>query len=249
MKDNWKPYLCRVNDKLASILVNLALRDVAPVMSKPWLLWVWVYFKSPRPDGLSDGGEAPTLYEIEDALSSGISGKCSAILCGRITTQGRREFYFYGETEEGFEADVGDVLAGFKGYRFDTGKQQDRTWNHYQTVLYPTPEHLQRILKRDLLDVLSEKGDICTVPREVQHWIYFRSESLRAQFLKAVNNTRFRIVSPGLSAEGERPFGAVVARTQAIQHDLIDTTVIELLQLAQRFDGEYDGWETPIVTQ
>ena len=69
MTDNWTPDLCKVNDKLASILVNLGLRDSVPITSKPWLLWVWVYFQSPRPDGLSDSEEAPILYEIEDALT------------------------------------------------------------------------------------------------------------------------------------------------------------------------------------
>ena len=70
----WKPYLCRVNHKPASILVNLDLRDTAPIPSKPWLLWTWVYFQSPRSDGLSSGSEAPALYEIEDALYAKVSG-------------------------------------------------------------------------------------------------------------------------------------------------------------------------------
>lgn len=228
MEDNWKSYLCRVNDKLASILVNLALRDVAPVLSKRWLLWTWVYFKSPRPDGLSDGGEAPTLYKIEDALTSRVSGKCGAILSGRITTQGRREFYYYGETAEGFEGAVRDALADFKGYRFDMGEQKDETWDQYLTVLYPSPEDLQRILNRDLLDVLSEKGDVLTVPREVQHWMYFRSKSARALFLEEAANAGFRIVSPELPAEGELPFGVSVARTQSVEQNGVDKTVIEL---------------------
>jgi len=68
MGDNWKPYLCNVNGKIASIFVNLGLQNEAPLASKPWLLWTWVYFKTPRPDGLSESKEAPTLFNIEDAL-------------------------------------------------------------------------------------------------------------------------------------------------------------------------------------
>jgi len=29
---------------------------------------------------------------------------------------------------------------------------------------------------------------------------------------------------------------------------LTNRTVIELLNLSRRFDGDYDGWETPVVT-
>jgi len=93
MTENWKPYLCKVNEKLASIFVNLGLRGEAPILSKPWLLWAWVYFQNPRADGLSDSKEAPVLYKIEDALNLSVSRACQAIPCGRITTAARREFF------------------------------------------------------------------------------------------------------------------------------------------------------------
>jgi hypothetical protein len=78
MSDNWKPYLCNVNEKLASIFVNPGLRGEAPILSKPWLLRTWVYFQTPRADGLSDSKEAPTFYKIEDALDLCVSRACQA---------------------------------------------------------------------------------------------------------------------------------------------------------------------------
>ena len=132
--NNWKPYFCNVNSKLASILVNLGLRDSVPIRTKPWLLWTWVYFQSPRPDGLSDNKEAPTLFEIEDALTACVSKACQAMLCGRITTEGRREFYFYGETKDGFRRAVETGLSRFEGYKFDLGEQKDPLWEQYLKV-------------------------------------------------------------------------------------------------------------------
>jgi hypothetical protein len=99
MGDDGTSYFSNVNDQLASIFVNLGLLvGDAPIASKPWLLGVWVYLLSPRPDGLSASGEAPTLFMIEEALHALIGRNCHAIPCGRFTTEGRREFYFYGET-------------------------------------------------------------------------------------------------------------------------------------------------------
>ncbi len=247
MTENWKPYLCNVNDKLASILVDLGLREIAPISSKPWLLWTWVYFKSPRADGLSDGKEAPTLYKIEDALALCVERACKAIPCGRITTEGRREFYFYGETKEGFHKAVEAALTGFQ-YRFSAGHQEDPLWEEYLNVLYPSPENLQRISNMDLLDVLKAKGDVLTVAREVQHWMYFDSERSRSLFRDAVAVAGFRIVSES-DSQAELPYGISVARTQSIDQRSIDHTVMELWNLSRRFDGEYDGWETPIITQ
>jgi len=248
MTEKWKSYLCNVNGKIASIFVNLGLRESVPIGSKPWLLWTWVHFQSPRADGLSDSKEAPTLYKIEDALNLWVARACTAIPCGRITTEGRREFYFYGETKDGFRNAVGQALTGFDGYRFDAGEQEDSLWEQYLNVLYPSREDLQRIANMDLLDVLVEKGDVLTVAREVQHWIYFRSEPARALFRDAATAAGFGFVSES-SSKGELPFGIVVARTQSIEQNSIDRTVIELLNLSRRFDGDYDGWETPIVAQ
>jgi hypothetical protein len=185
MTENWKPYLCNVNSKLASIFVNLGLREAVPIASKPWLLWTWVYLQSPRADGLSDSKEAPTLYKIEDALDSRVSRACPAIPCGRITTQGRREFHFHGETKNDFREAVEAALIGVEGYSFDVAQQEDSLWEQYLNVLYPSPENFQRIANMDLLDVLVEKGDVLTVAREVQHWMYFRSEPCRALFRDA----------------------------------------------------------------
>jgi uncharacterized protein (TIGR01619 family) len=248
MAENWKPYLCNVNGKIASIFVNLGLQDSAPIASKPWLLWTSVYFQTPRPDGLSDRKEAPTLYKIEDALNSCVSRACRAVPCGRITTEGRREFYFYGETKDGFSLAVEAAVKSFEGYKWDLGDEEDPQWDQYFDVLYPSPEDLQRIANMDLLDVLVQRGDVLSVAREVRHWLYFPSESSRALFRDAAVAVGYQMVSES-SAKRDLPFGIEVTRTQSIEQHLIDATVIELLHLSQRFDGEYDGWETPVITQ
>jgi len=248
MTDNWKSYLCNVNDTLASVRVNLGLRNEIPIMSKPWLLWLWVYFQSPRLDGLSDSSEAPILFEIEDALELQIARNCGGIPCGIITTEGRREFYYYAKNNEGFGEAVSETLTTFKGYKFDMGEQEDSAWKQYLDVLYPSPEKLQRISNRDLLDVLVDKGDVLSVVRRVCHWIYFPSEECRTAFKRAAIAANFAIISKSQSKR-DLPFEIVVARSQPVNQEIMDVTVVELFRLALQFGGEYDGWETPIITQ
>jgi hypothetical protein len=67
-------------------------------------------------------------------------------------------------------------------------------------------------------------------------------------FRDAAAAAGFRFVSES-SSRGQLPFGIVVARTQSIEQNSIDRTVIELLNLSRSFDGDYDGWETPILAQ
>jgi uncharacterized protein (TIGR01619 family) len=248
MTENWRSYFCNVNDSLASIFVNLGLRNDVPILSKPWLLWVWVYFRSHRPDGLSDGNEAPEIFRIEDAITLELSRSCGTILSGRVTTEGRRELYFYGETRTGFSKVVAKEMSDFEGYKFDIGEQEDALWEQYLNVLYPSAEDLERIKNRDLLDVLEQKGDVLTAARDVEHWMYFASEASRASFRKAAVEAGFRIASES-QLESRLQFGISVVRTQAVEQALIDATVIELLHLTRQFQGEYDGWETPLITQ
>src|SRR5580704_14916261 len=109
MPEGWKSYLCTVDDALASIALDLDLREQVPDPSKPELLWVWVYFNSPRPDGLSSKEEFDKLIAIEQEITKRLERDYSAISSGRITTSGRREFYYYGPHSAGFEATIAEV--------------------------------------------------------------------------------------------------------------------------------------------
>jgi hypothetical protein len=109
-----------------------------------------VYLNNPRRDGLSDGIELDTLIRIEENLCERLLTSCGAVLAGCITTEGRREFYFYGEHRKPFEAAVNNALVDFEGYRFDTGAQEDSNWNQYTNVLYPSDSDLRRMKIRDV---------------------------------------------------------------------------------------------------
>jgi len=145
VSSNWKSYFCNVNAELASIALDLALRNVLSVPDKPWLLWVWVYLKSPRPDGLSDQSEFDTICAIEDELAKQIGELCAGIYAGRITTQGRRELYFYGATRDQFKKAVKTAMARFPAYKYDFDSQHEPDWNQYLNVLWPSEESQQRM--------------------------------------------------------------------------------------------------------
>ncbi len=139
-------------------------------------------------------------------------------------------------------------MSHFPGYRFSAGDQPDPGWGQYISVLYPSPENLERIANMDLLEELVKKGDVLTLPRRVQHWMSFRSEQSRALFREAAAGVGYGIVKETQS-DGEFAFGITVTRTQPIEQRLIDDTVIELVRLCRSFNGDYEGWETPVVTR
>src|ERR1700743_729998 len=118
MPDTWDYYLCDLNDAAASIYLNLGLAETAPDREKPNLLWIWVEMKWPADNGLSTDSEFDTLCEIENRMTATIKDKFEAVYCGRITTDGRREFYFYAARSDQLQQAVEEALAKFKGYEF-----------------------------------------------------------------------------------------------------------------------------------
>ena len=218
MEPHWASYFCNVNGKLASIFLDLGLRSTLPDQGRPWLLWVWVYFKQPRTDGLSSSEEFPTLCKIEDKLNLAMTQRCGASLAGRTTTNGRREFYYYGPRVDGFEAALAEIGDEFNEYDFESGTQHDPQWNQYLNVLFPNTDDLQKIANREVLDLMAREGDQPELAREVMHWSYFSSEIARADFKEAISKKGYRIDSESYYDKGENPFDCASPRFRIWQH-------------------------------
>ena len=247
MLRGWNSYFCNVNDKLASIFLNLDLRETAPDASRPWLLWIWVYFQHPRPDGLSSREEFDTLSALEDKLTGVVEQHCRATMSGRITTDGRREFYFYGSNPDAFEQVVTKSMALFEGYEFDFDKQEDPGWNQYLNVLYPSEEDIERIKNREVLEALERSGDKLESPRDILHWAYFKTKKERSDFWNLAKALGYRLDSKSEFREMDNPYGICVGKKQDIASDALDEAVIDLFRAAKQANGEYDGWESPVV--
>jgi uncharacterized protein (TIGR01619 family) len=249
MREDWNSYFCNVNDVLASIFLNLDLRESAPDKSKPNLLWVWVDMRWPREDGLSSSSEFDVLCAIEDKLTDTMLGALDAVFCGRITTAGRREFYFYGPRSENLRAVVEGALGQFPEYEVDCGSKADPEWEQYLNVLYPSEEDRQRMENRKVLDVLEKNGDALKSPRDIWHWIYFCTETDRNEFRDAVVRLQYRTELRDRRVGKDFPFGLCVVRFQSIDASEVDDAVIELYRLSKKHRGDYDGWETQVISQ
>lgn len=195
MPEEWDFYFCHVNGEPASIAVDLGIHASAPDSSRPHLLWVWLYFKTPRPDGLSDRSEFDAPIDVEGKITDILSQRFDALLSGRITTAGRREFYYYGSRAAGLEAALRGASNEFLSYKFDCGSKHDPEWTQYLDLLYPSEEQLECMKNRSVLDVLEKKGDRLRSPRDVSHWISFNSSADRQAFWTAAQALQYRLVS------------------------------------------------------
>src|SRR5215831_17958027 len=245
---DWDFYFARINDAVSSIFLDLGVHADAPVEKRPWLLWVWVQLKSPKPDGLASSEETPALNALGEALDSTIAATCGAQLVGRVTGSGRREFYFYAAEPGELGTAVASVLGNFPDYQHQGGHESGSTfqpdWDQYFS-LYPSEANLERMHNRRLLETLAAEGDVHETPRKVEHWFAFSDDETRAACRDTLAAIEFMIEEESQDEDegAELPYALVVSRTDSIDSHTINGITIELARLAREHGGRYDGWQ------
>lgn len=229
--------------------MDLGLKAIAPIKNKGNIFWVSILMNTPKENGLSSNEESENLWEIEDQLTTSINSKHDVVYVGRLTNNGTRDFYFYFGNEIAMDKTVWDIMVKFPGYQYDVGIKENDHWDSYVNFLYPSPKDYQSIQNRSVLTLLEKRGDKLTEMREVDHWIYFKAEADRNKFEDEVLKKGFRIRNKDFSIEyGENPHRLVITRLDKVGWDDIDAYTIELWELANLCNGDYDGWECPLVT-
>ena len=248
MSENWDFYLLRVDDKPASIFVDLGVGREAPIKGLPFMAYLRVHMRAPRSDGLSSQEEFEALTSIEDAIEESLTSDGETIYVGRNTSDGCRDFYFYTAHPKDWHHRVNGLMQRFAPYEFDCGCRDDSEWKTYFEFLFPSDADRQRIQNRRVLHALEQRGDALEQEREIDHWAYFPTASARAAFVEAALEHGFRLRSMSEPAEAGAQYGAIVFRVDKPAPESIDDVTLPLFKLAAALGGNYDGWETEVVT-
>ncbi len=247
-EEDWAIYFCTISDgQISAVLVDIGLVQIAPVESKPFLLTFTTKMNNPTEDGLSSENEADKLNQIEENLIESLVAKNDVIYTGRIKFSGKMQSYFYSEEINGLESTISNIVADFPDYNFEHKFTEERDWKAYFEVLYPSPFEMQVIQNGRVIENLEKHGDKLERERLVEHWIYFKSEIDRENFLRAIKVKGFEIVDKDITSFGDSPFSLQLSRVDKADYESVNEYVMYLWEKAQEFNGDYDGWETFIV--
>jgi uncharacterized protein (TIGR01619 family) len=247
MSDNWDFYLCQVEGEPASIFLDIGIANSAPLPERPFMCYVRVQMRAPRPDGLSSEDEYAELSRLEDHLTEALTKDGEVLYVGRNTSGGQRDFYFYAASKDHWDMRVADAMSRFAKYRFECGTQLDEDWASYFGFLFPSAEDLERIQNRRVCDALEREGDALTEPREIDHWAYFPDESSRDRFVAAILAQGFTLRSLTSTAEADRAHGVQFFRVDVPSFESIDEVTLPLYRAATEAGGDYDGWDAQVM--
>jgi uncharacterized protein (TIGR01619 family) len=242
----WEFYFSNVEGVLASFMVDLSLHETAPVAGKTNIVWLSIQMNNPREDGLASDEEFEKLNAMEYSVVQHFYRTYQAVYPGRVTTNGRRDIYFYlGDTSQ-YDKTVAAAMAGFPEYKFSHGSREDAAWKGYFNFLYPSPDQLQSIKHRNATGQPEKNDASPSTERQVDHWIYFETEKDRQDFIFKIKDDNLRIINAGeKTLHGDKPYKLHISSIDNIDNGSADKYAVYLWLLAQEHNGAYSGGETP----
>ncbi len=254
MPPSWTPsfefYEALLDEDRLIILLDLAAAAHAPVPGHDLRLQVRVRMREPRDDGLRSQGEAPALFALEDRLVPALQGALDAIFLGRFVARSCTTFVFMLPSERGGEvADALEGLGDTAPYRPRWLTEKDPSWRYYWEFLFPNPFAHQRIMNRQVLRQLEERGDRLDRERQVDHWAHLPNREACERATQALAELGYQVGEPtppgedGHAKHWTLPFH----RDSALDRDQADRATWEILQALGPLSGSYDGWGAPVV--
>ena len=104
------------------------------------------------------------------------------------------------------------------------------------------------IKNKRVIEVLEQHGDKLTQSRQVRHWAYFKNKEDRQAFIAEVQEIGYLLGYESEHKGHERSFGVCFHKLHHIDQGAMDSIYAELSEVAESCGGEYDGWETELIT-
>ena len=249
--EDWGVYLCNAfaYDLPAVIRVNLALRGFEYTANYPNRLHLQILYKNANDSGFPTREEGEYVYSIEDAVEE-IVEQHGDMLAGVVKCDERAHIFAYAKNELGYDDAISEIMSeNFPDYAYTLAVVEDEDWELYFQALYPDRYEYQSIMNMRLIENIKSDGD-SMVPRVLEHCLLFKTEENGEAFLaKVMEDSFIKLSSEDRSnneaIDKEYPYLLVIGREDTFEN--IDEIVWYLMDLAEEFDGEYDGWGCHIV--
>jgi hypothetical protein len=246
-EENFDTYLMELEDGPTSFLLDMEAASQAPLSSHPLRLTVRVAMKSPRPDGLRSREESDALFALEDAFVPAL-GVLGFLFVGRSVGQGLTEAFFFGPRGVS-QSEVQRVVTPVQGdYTLELELEEDPEWAVYFDWLYPPELHRHLMSNRSLLDLLAKQGDRSEVAREVDHLAHFSSEEQATRAGGQLATKGFKVSAPRAPEPPDTRWAVSFTREDSLAEGRADEVTVEILEVLQAHEGDYDGWGCVLTT-
>lgn len=247
-EDNWDVYMAQYEKGAGSTLVNLTLKENAPIKQFPFLLQVGVELIACTKEGLPSKEEFDLLYEVSDRMKAITDSLSANKAAGTFSYQCKRTDYFYiADTANLRKVMEAAFKSKFPDYVYFIKIQPDPKWEAYLDFLYPNDETYEYMLNEKVILGLQKAGDGLSKPRQVDHWLYFKTDADREKFIQFAAKENYKIEKKDFIKDSKLQYQLQISRTDPVDVYSISKITIGLRKKAKEMNGDYDGWETFVV--
>ncbi|MEM7161198.1 MAG: DUF695 domain-containing protein [Bacteroidota bacterium] len=249
--EHWDSYIATYdNGKPGSTTVRLDLIEGAPITAFPHVLVTGINYETSREDGFPENDTFALLHQVGDELERFVASETEYILVGSFMYDKQRLEYFYVKRPQGLEEKLNYFYEReFPGQEFYVNLKADSSWTYYREFIYPNDATLNYMSDLAVVRRLEEAGDPLTEARRVDHWLYFSSRNDMEKCSEEIKKLGFEIESSEERQGYALPFEMLINRKDKVDINSINAISSTLRELAIKYKGDYDGWETFVLTE
>ncbi|MCD9025445.1 DUF695 domain-containing protein [Cohnella silvisoli] len=238
MSDHWEVYLSKSK---TVVRVDVGIVGNAPIDGAKILMEVNMKSRSIFSKKLDN----ELLGTVEDEIESHLTELDYVV--GAITYADSKSFYYYTKHKDSLFNMLNKALSKYKKLKCVISIGEDPNWEFYLKTLYPDDFEKQRKIDREVVEQLKANNDDLHIPREINHWVYFLENKNREDFKRNLDSNFYKIVEEGTLQESEYPYRLIISHTSTVEFETINKITTELLKKTIEADGNYDGWESPVI--
>jgi uncharacterized protein (TIGR01619 family) len=246
--ENWQSYIASYDEnKPGSTTVRMDIFNQTPMPEYNYVLVTGLTYKSDREDGFPQDETFKLLHKFGDELIKLLNDNVENISVGTFMYNFQRLEYFYIKSDKGIE----NKLKKFYEINYPDNESYinlkvDKDWGYYRDFLYPSEDIKGYLEDQKVVEALRNAGDNLTKSRQVNHWAYFKSELEMKSFKTEIQKIGFKIQAFGKIEHDSTPFEIQFWKTDKVDLDSINPITSSLRELANKYNGSYDGWETSV---
>jgi len=248
-QENWDIYMAQLDNKPASILVDLNVINFAPDVRFPYLV-----ITGPKTDKVNDQGLPlpDAIAEMENILTETgnfITGLTAKALVGTVTCNGERFNYYYVKDTMGIRNALHRMYErNFRHYSYGIKIRKEPDWRTYRSFLYPNPDNMAWMDNTRSVTHLMEQGDSLTRPRKIKYAVLFKTDTGRNNFnIWALNEGFDEDRSFSSKLNTTLPYGSILIRNMPATLDTITKVTAKLREQAGFHDGKLDSWDAELM--
>lgn len=247
-EDNWDVYMAQYEKGVGSTVLNMSLKNYAPIKEFPYLLKTGVKLINCSVEGLPTKEEFDVLHAISDNVKSVIDSNLKNKPAGTFSYQCERmDYYYLNDTNRIRKLLESTYQKSFPDYKYSITIRSDSSWEAYLAFLYPNEETYEYMTNEKVILNLTKEGDDLSKPRQVDHWLYFKSEADRDNFIPFAVLEKYKVESKEFLKDSKLKYKLQISRMDNVDIGSISKITMELRKKAKQLNGVYDGWETFVV--